>query len=241
MARHDGRSENELRPFRITRNFIDTAEGAVLVEAGRTRVLCTCSVVSGVPAWKRNSGEGWLTAEYAMLPGSVKGRKRRETGSRDGRSVEIQRLIGRALRAVVDMRALPDITLSMDCDVIQADGGTRCASITGAMVALHDACQELAKRKQLCHWPITDWAAAVSVGRLHGNEILDLDYKEDFAADVDMNVIGTASGKLIEIQGTAEGEPFPRESCHKLIDLGLDGVLRLTEMQQAAIAESATA
>lgn len=208
----------------------------MLVEAGRTRVLCTCSVVPGVPNWKRNSGEGWLTAEYAMLPGSVKGRKRREVGSRDGRSVEIQRLIGRALRAVVDLRAFPDYTLSIDCDVLQADGGTRCASITGAMIALHDACQDLAQREKLRHWPLLDWAAAVSVGVVQGNEVLDLDYVEDSRADVDMNVIGTASGRLIEVQGTAEGEPFPRESCHRLIDLGLDGIQTLTERQQAAVA-----
>lgn len=241
MARHDGRKEDELRPFRITRNFIDTAEGAVLVEVGRTRILCTASVVPGVPAWKRGSGQGWLTAEYAMLPGSVKGRKRREIGARDGRSVEIQRLIGRALRAVVDLRAFPDTTISVDCDVLQADGGTRCASITGAMLALHDAVQELARREKLNHWPLTDWAAAVSVGVVQGNEVLDLDYKEDSNADVDMNIIGTASGKLIEVQGTAEGEPFPRESCHRLIDLGMEGVRQLSEMQQAAIAEGAPA
>lgn len=241
MARHDGRQANELRPFRITRNFIDTAEGAVLVEAGRTRVLCTVSVVPGVPAWKRGSGQGWLTAEYAMLPGSVKGRKRREVGNRDGRSVEIQRLIGRALRAVVDLRAFPDTTLSIDCDVLQADGGTRCASITGAMIALHDACHALARMEKLNHWPLLDWAAAVSVGVVQGNEVVDLDYKEDSTASVDMNIIGTASGKLIEVQGTAEGDPFPRESCHKLIDLGMEGVAKLAEWQQAAVAEGAPA
>jgi len=241
MARHDGRRDDELRPFRLHRNFIETAEGAVLVEAGKTRVLCTATVTQGVPGWKRGSGEGWLTAEYAMLPGSVKGRKRRETGNRDGRSIEIQRLIGRALRAVVDLRGFPDHTIAIDCDVLQADGGTRCASITGAMVALHDAVQELARREKLRHWPIHGWAAAVSVGLVQGNEVLDLDYHEDSSARVDMNVIATESGDLIEVQGTAEGDPFPRASHDRLLDLGLAGIRELIDAQQAAVAVEATA
>ncbi|MBC8404615.1 MAG: ribonuclease PH [Planctomycetes bacterium] len=241
MTRFDGRKDDELRPTRITRNFIDTAEGAVLIEVGHTRVLCTVSVTQGVPSWKRGSGEGWLTAEYSMLPGSVKGRKRREFTNRDGRSVEIQRLIGRALRAVVDLRAFPDFTLAVDCDVLQADGGTRCASITGAMIALHDAVQTLAAREKLLHWPIRDWAAAVSVGVVHGIEVLDLNYKEDFAADVDMNIIATAGGKIIEVQGTAEGDPFSRESFHKMVDLGLKGAVELTDLQKRAVAAEATA
>ncbi len=241
MTRYDGRKDDELRPTRITRNFLDSSEGAVLVEVGNTRVLCTVSVTPGVPSWKRGSGEGWLTAEYAMLPGSVQGRKRRETSKRDGRSVEIQRLIGRALRAVVDLRAFPDFTLAVDCDVLQADGGTRCASITGAMVALHDAVQTLAAREKLLHWPIRDWAAAVSVGVVRGIEVLDLNYREDFEADVDMNIVATASGKIIEVQGTAEGDPFERESFTKMLDLGLKGAVELTELQKQAVAEEATA
>jgi ribonuclease PH len=241
MTRYDGRKDDVLRPTRIHRNYLNSSEGAVLIEIGDTRVLCTVSVTQGVPSWKRGSGEGWLTAEYAMLPGSVKGRKRRETTQRDGRSVEIQRLIGRALRAVVDLRAFPDFTLAVDCDVLQADGGTRCASITGAMVALHDAVQTLAAREKLLHWPIRDWAAAVSVGVVHGVEVLDLNYKEDFAADVDMNIIATAGGKIIEVQGTAEGDPFSRDSFHKMLDLGLKGCVELTDLQKQIIANEATA
>jgi ribonuclease PH len=241
MTRYDGRKDDQLRPLRITRNFIDTADGAVLIEAGGTRVLCTVSVTKGVPVWKRGSGEGWLTAEYSMLPGSVKGRKRREFGNRDGRSVEIQRLIGRALRAVVDLRAFPDYTMAIDCDVLQADGGTRCASITGAMVAVHDAVQSLAKRQKLLHWPLTDWAVAVSVGLLHGVEILDLNYQEDSEAEVDMNIIATASGKLIEVQGTAEGDPFDRQALDRLVDLGMKGTAELAIMQQDSISQEATA
>ncbi len=241
MTRYDGRKDDALRPTHIHRNYLNSSEGAVLIEVGDTRVLCTVSVTQGVPSWKRGSGEGWLTAEYAMLPGSVKGRKRRETTQRDGRSVEIQRLIGRALRAVVDLRAFPDFTLAVDCDVLQADGGTRCASITGAMVALHDAVQTLAAREKLLHWPIYDWAAAVSVGVVQGVEVLDLNYKEDFAADVDMNIIATAGGKIIEVQGTAEGDPFSRDSFHKMLDLGLKGCVELTDLQKQIIANEATA
>ncbi len=237
MARFDGRSHDALRPTRFHRGFIDTAEGAVLVEAGRTRVLCTVSATTGVPAWKRGSGEGWLTAEYSMLPGSVEGRKRREIGKRDGRSVEIQRLIGRALRSVVDLTGFPDVTLSVDCDVLQADGGTRCASISGAMVALHDALKTLASRDQLNHWPLREWVAAVSVGLVGSEELLDLDYGEDFEAEVDMNVVATASGKVVEVQGTAEGAPFERAALDRLIDLGLAGAQQLTLLQQEAVAE----
>ena len=238
MTRTDGRADNQLRNFRLTRNFINSAAGAVLVEAGETRVLCTVSVVSGVPSWKKGKQEGWLTAEYAMLPGSVKGRKRREFPQKDGRSVEIQRLIGRALRSVVDLRGFPDITLAVDCDVLQADGGTRCASITGAMVALEDACKWLDKNDKLVSWPLKDRVAAVSVGLVAGEEILDLDYNEDFEADVDMNVVGTASGKIIEVQGTAEGDPFERVVLDRMMDLGMEGVRQLSEIQAAAIGEA---
>lgn len=237
MQRFDGRISAALRPMRFHRSFVDTAEGAVLIEAGRTRVLCTVSAVAGVPTWKRGSGEGWLTAEYAMLPGAVEGRKRREIGQRDGRSVEIQRLIGRSLRSVIDLTAFPDLTLNVDCDVLQADGGTRCASITGAMVALYDALQVLAGRDQLRHWPLREWLAAVSVGVVKEQVLLDLDYGEDFEADVDMNVVATASGKVVEVQGTAEGEPFTRSVLDQLVDLGIRGVVQLTELQQQAIQE----
>ncbi len=232
MTRTDGRTPDALRPMRFTRNFLNSSAGAVLVEAGETRVLCTVSIIPGVPNWMRGKKEGWLTAEYAMLPGSVEGRKRREFPQKDGRSVEIQRLIGRTLRAALDFRSFPDITLAVDCDVLQADGGTRCASITGAMVALEDALKKLDSENQLVSWPLKDRVAAVSVGLVHDEELLDLDYSEDFAADVDMNVIGTASGKIIEVQGTAEGEPFARGSFNRLLDLGMKGVAELTQMQE---------
>jgi len=234
MERLNGRQDNELRPVRFTRNFTEAAEGSVLVECGRTRILCTVSVVGKVPPFQKSKGEGWLTAEYAMLPGSVQGRKARETNKRDGRSVEIQRLIGRSLRASVDLSAFPGITLHVDCDVLQADGGTRCASITGAAVALHDALQTLQGQGQLTHWPMKDWPVAVSVGVVAGREVLDLDYGEDFEADVDMNVIGTSSGRIIEVQGTAEGNPFERAALDRLVDLGMKGVADLAAAQKEA-------
>ncbi len=237
MERRNGRRPDELRELRLTRSFTDNAEGSVLVECGRTRVLCTVSAVQRLPLWLKGKGQGWLTAEYAMLPGSVQGRKPREHLKRDGRSVEIQRLIGRALRSVVDLEAFPGWTLTADCDVLQADGGTRCASITGAAVALHDAFHTLAGRSQLRHWPLRDWPAAVSVGVVAGEELLDLDYREDSQAEVDMNIVGTASGRLIEVQGTAEGPPFERAALDRLVDLGLAGVARLTALQQAAVGE----
>ena len=240
MERFNGRHDNQLREVRFTRNFTDNAEGSVLVECGRTRVLCTVSAIPKVPMFQKNKGEGWLTAEYAMLPGSVEGRKHREFQKRDGRSVEIQRLIGRALRAVIDLSAFPEHTLHVDCDVLQADGGTRCASISGAAVALHDALQVLSGRGKLRHWPMQDWPAAVSVGIVAGREVLDLDYGEDFEADVDMNIVATASGKIIEVQGTAEGDPFGREALNRLIDLGVDGVIELTQLQKAAVEDGAT-
>jgi len=235
MQRLNGRTDDALRELRITRNFTDNAEGSVLIECGRTRVLCTVSAITKVPHFQKSKGQGWLTAEYSMLPGSVEGRKAREFQKRDGRSIEIQRLIGRALRAVVDLSAFPDFSLHVDCDVIQADGGTRCASITGAAVALYDALQTLQGRGQLRHWPLREWLAAVSVGVVAGREVLDLDYGEDYEADVDMNVIATASGKIIEVQGTAEGEPFEREVLDRLIDLGVAGVKELSVQQKLAV------
>jgi ribonuclease PH len=208
-----------------------------LVSAGNTRVLCTASVTNGVPSWRRESGKGWLTAEYAMLPGSVVGRKRREHQRRDGRSIEIQRLIGRALRAAVDMRGFPNVTINVDCDVLQADGGTRCASICGAMVAIHDALKVLDTRGKLVSWPLRNWVTAVSVGHVGDRELLDLDYSEDSTADVDMNVIATDSGDLVEVQGTAEGEPFSRAVHDRLLDLALKGTAEIAAAMKAAVAE----
>ena len=235
MKRYDGRAPEELRPVKFTRGFTDKPDGSVLIEAGGTRVLCTVTAVPGVPLFQQNKKEGWLTAEYAMLPGSVDGRKPREFQKRDGRSVEIQRLIGRSLRSVTDLGAFPNWTLYVDCDVLEADGGTRCASITGAMVALHDALRTLSGRGHASHWPIHDWLAAVSVGSVGETQLLDLNYGEDFEADVDMNVIATGKGSIVEVQGTAEGAPFTREVLDRLVDLGLDGVRQLTELQKAAV------
>ncbi len=237
MTRHDGRAPDQLRPIRFRRGFAPNAEGSVLVEVGDTRVLCTVSASSGVPSWRQGSGAGWLTAEYAMLPGSVRGRKRRETERRDARSIEIQRLIARSLRAALDLTAIPNLTLTVDCDVVQADGGTRCASITGGMVALHDALKRLAAEDRLAAWPLRRFVAAVSVGLVGGTPLLDLDYREDFAASVDMNVVGVDGGLLVEVQGTAEGDPFRREEHDALLDLAQRGVRELIERQRAAVAE----
>lgn len=235
MTRKDGRPADQLRPLTFERGYTNHADGSVLVHAGETRVLCTVTVTQGVPSWRRESGAGWLTAEYAMLPSAVAGRKRRELQKRDGRSVEIQRLIGRSLRAAVDLRGLPNHTLNIDCDVLQADGGTRCASICGAMVALHDALHSMSERNKLVHWPLKRWIAAVSVGHVGDDLLLDLDYKEDFAAEVDMNVVATADGELIEVQGTAEGEPFPRQLHDGLLDLALGGTAGILEAMQEAV------
>jgi ribonuclease PH len=235
MTRQDGRRSDELRPLTFDRGYTSHAEGSVLVSAGGTRVLCTVTVTPSVPHWRRESGAGWLTAEYAMLPSAVVGRKRREIGNRDGRSVEIQRLIGRSLRAAVDLRGLPNHTLNIDCDVLQADGGTRCASICGAMVALHDALNAMSDRGRLTHWPLRHWIAAVSVGHVGDELLLDLDYSEDSRADVDMNVIATAGGELIEVQGTAEGEPFPRPVHDGLLDLALGGTDSIVAAMHEAV------
>lgn len=239
MERKDGRPADQLRPLIFNRNFTDTPDGSVLVEAGNTRVLCTVTATQGVPPWRRGSGEGWLTAEYAMLPGSVQGRKRREFTKRDGRSVEIQRLIGRSLRAAVDLGGLPDWTLNIDCDVLQADGGTRCASISGAMVAMHDALRSLAGRERLSYWPIRHWVAAVSVGLVNGKPLLDLNYEEDFAASVDMNVVAVPGRALVEVQGTAEGDPYPAAMQSELLELALGGIESITAAQQEAVEEAA--
>jgi len=241
MERNDGRAHDQLRPLVFHRGFTDAAEGSVLVEAGQTRVLCTVSVTGGVPPWRRDSGEGWLTAEYAMLPGSVVGRKRREFQKRDGRSVEIQRLIGRSLRAALDLGGLPGWTLNVDCDVLQADGGTRCASISGAMVALHDALRAMAGKDRISYWPLRHWVGAVSVGLVGGRPVLDLDYSEDSAASVDMNVVAVDSGALVEVQGTAEGEPYPADQHGEMLALALAGVAGITAAQREAVGQAAGA
>ena len=235
MPRFQGRQADQLREVHFQRGVTESPDGSVLIEVGRTKILCTASVVSKVPFFQQSRKEGWLTAEYAMLPGSVDGRKMREFQRRDGRSIEIQRLIGRALRAVTDLSAFPNFTIHVDCDVLQADGGTRCASITGAAVALQDALRKLSDRNQLSHWPLRDWPAAVSVGLVGGEEFLDLDYSEDAGADMDMNVVATASGKLIEVQASGEGSVFERPAFDRLLGLATQGVQQLTELQQAAV------
>ena len=232
MSRPDGRAPDEGRPVAITPGFLRTAPSA-LIEVGGTRVLCTAIVEEGVPPWMRGRGTGWLTAEYGMLPASTGQRKPRDAskGKVDGRTVEIQRLIGRSLRAVVDLDALGERTLWVDCDVLEADGGTRCASITGAWVAVHLALQGIERTAAL-----RDSIAAVSVGIVDGQSVLDLPYVEDSRADVDMNVVMTGSDGLVEVQGTAEGTPFPRADLNGLLDLAHRGMEPLRAAQSAAIA-----
>ncbi len=229
MARPDNRQNNELRTLSFERDFTDMSDGSVLVKFGRTHVLCTASVEEDVPRWMRNTGKGWVTAEYNMLPGSSPERIRRRTSGRDQ---EIQRLIGRSLRAVVDMKKLGERNITVDCDVLQADGGTRTASICGGFVALHDAVTRLG----LSTSPFTDTCAAISVGIIDGEARLDLPYVEDVKAEVDMNIVMTGSGNLIEVQGTAEGEVFSRSQLNELLDLGEIGVAQITEAQNAVIA-----
>ncbi len=237
-TRFDGRRPDQLRDVKITRNWLDHAEGSVLVEFGKTRVLVAASVTEGVPRWRKGSGLGWVTAEYEMLPRSTHTRSDRESrrGRVGGRTHEISRLIGRALRAVIDYSALGENTIVIDCDVLQADGGTRTASITGAYVALADAVSYLRERGALAGEPLKDSVAAISVGVVDGQAVLDLPYEEDSAAEVDMNIVCTGSGKLIEVQGTAEGEPFDRALLDQLLDLGEAGCAELTRLQSAALA-----
>ncbi len=234
--RQDGRKSDQLRPIRITRHFTIHAEGAVLIEFGNTKVICTASVEERVPAHKRGSGEGWVTAEYGMLPRSTHTRTDREAarGKQSGRTQEIQRLIGRSLRAVVDLSKLGERTLQIDCDVIQADGGTRCASITGAYLALRDACQTLVTAGRLAVSPLHDSVAAVSVGMVKGHALLDLDYAEDSSCDTDMNIVMTGTGGIVEIQGSAEGMPFSTQQLESLLALGQTGITELTLKQQVA-------
>ncbi|MDR2220219.1 MAG: ribonuclease PH [Methylobacillus sp.] len=235
--RPSNRASDELRPVEIIRHYTKHAEGSVLIKFGDTHVLCTASVEERVPAHKKGSGEGWVTAEYGMLPRSTGERMSREAakGKQSGRTQEIQRLIGRALRSVVDMGKLGERTIQIDCDVIQADGGTRPASITGAFVALHDAVGVLRKNKLIAESPIRDFVAAISVGIFEGAPVLDLDYIEDSGCDTDMNVVLTASGGFVEIQGTAEGAPFRREEMNAMLDLAQKGIMQLIAKQKAAL------
>ena len=232
------RQADQLRQVRLTRNFTRHAEGSVLIEMGDTRVLCTASVEEKVPPFMRGKGEGWVTAEYGMLPRSTHTRSAREAakGKQSGRTQEIQRLIGRSLRAVVDLKALGERQITLDCDVLQADGGTRCASITGAWVALYEACEKLVVEGKLPVNPVRDHIAAVSVGIYKGTPVLDLDYPEDSDCDTDMNVVMTGAGGIVEIQGTAEGEPFSRQQMNVLADLAEMGIRQLIAAQKTALA-----
>ncbi|HEY2832840.1 MAG TPA: ribonuclease PH [Sporichthyaceae bacterium] len=237
MERPGGRAADQLRPVTITRHWLEHAEGSVLVEFGRTKVLCAASVTEGVPRWRKGSGLGWVTAEYAMLPRSTNTRSDRESvkGRLGGRTQEISRLVGRSLRAVVDYKALGENTIVLDCDVLQADGGTRTAAITGAYVALADGISWLRERGALRGEPLRDSVAAVSVGVSLGVPVLDLEYVEDVAADTDMNVVCTGAGNFVEVQGTAEGAPFDRALLDTLLDLAVGGCAELTRIQQAAL------
>jgi ribonuclease PH len=238
MSRIDGREPDQLRPVTITRGWLDHAEGSVLVEFGRTRVLCAASVTQGVPRWRKGSGLGWVTAEYAMLPRSTNTRSDRESvkGRIGGRTHEISRLVGRSLRAAVDYKALGENTIVLDCDVLQADGGTRTAAITGAYVALAEAVSYLREQGALAGEPLVSSVAAVSVGIVGGEPLLDLRYEEDVTADTDMNVVMTGEGAFVEVQGTAEAAPFDRVLLDKLLDLATTGCAELTAMQKAALA-----
>ena len=238
MKRIDGRTPAQMRKVNIQRDYMRYAEGSALIEVGNTRVLCAATIEDKVPHFLRGSGEGWITAEYALLPRSTQVRNVRESakGKVTGRTHEIQRLIGRALRSVVNLKALGERTVWIDCDVLQADGGTRCAAITGAWVALHDACESLVRSGKLAANPLTDHIAAVSVGIYNGTPVLDLDYPEDSACDTDMNVIMTGSGGLVEVQGTAEGAPFSRNEMNTLLDLAQLGIRQLIAAQEQALA-----
>ena len=231
------RQPGELRSIRITRRYTRHAEGSVLIECGDTKVLCTASVEEKVPPFLKGKGQGWLTAEYGMLPRSTNTRNDREAarGKQSGRTQEIQRLIGRALRAVVDLGKMGERTLQLDCDVIQADGGTRTAGITGAFVAVHDAVNYLLEKKLLAASPIRDFVAAVSVGMVEGVPVLDLDYAEDSTCDTDMNVVMTGCGGLVEVQGTAEGDAFSRADMNAMLDLAHVGIGQLIVAQKAAL------
>ncbi|MBL8491449.1 MAG: ribonuclease PH [Rhodocyclaceae bacterium] len=238
MSRPSGRQPEELRTLKITRGYTMHAEGSVLVEFGNTRVLCTASVEEKVPPFLKGRGEGWVTAEYGMLPRSTHTRTDREAarGKQSGRTQEIQRLIGRSLRAVTDLKGLGERQVVLDCDVLQADGGTRCAAITGACVALHDACNALVAAGRLAASPLRDFVAAVSVGIVDGRPVLDLDYAEDSACDTDMNVVMTGGAGIVEVQGTAEGAPFSRAELDALLELAAAGIGAIVAAQRRALA-----
>ena len=231
------RQSDELRPLSLTRGYTAHAEGSVLIQVGQTRVLCTASVETSVPPFLRGKGQGWVTAEYGMLPRATHTRSAREAakGKQTGRTQEIQRLIGRSLRAVTDLTALGERQITLDCDVLQADGGTRCAAITGAWVALHDACAKLVAEGVLPSNPVREHVGAISVGIVDGKPVLDLDYAEDSNCDTDMNVIMTGNGGIVEIQGTAEGTPFSRAELTALVDLADAGIRQLVAAQTQAI------
>jgi ribonuclease PH len=235
--RSDNRAPNELRDTKITPNYLPFAEGSVFIEAGRTKVICTASVEDRVPPFLRNTGKGWVTAEYGMLPRATNTRTQREAsaGKVGGRTQEIQRLIGRALRSVTNLTALGERSIWLDCDVIQADGGTRTASITGAFVALALACEKLRERDVLRGIPIADYVAATSVGIVDGEPLLDLAYDDDSRAEVDMNIVKTGAGRFIEVQGTAEGQPFNRDALNSLLDLADIGIRQLIDKQRAIV------
>ena len=233
--RPDGRQPDQLRPFSIERNFAKFAEGSCLIKIGDTHMLVTATVEDRVPPFKKNSGEGWLTAEYSMLPRSGRQRNQRDQMKPNGRSMEIQRLIGRAMRTVVDLGKLGERTITIDCDAIQADGGTRCAAITGAYVAVYDAMQWMLKNRMLKQMAIKEPIAAISVGVRNGVEILDLDYAEDSTAHTDMNVVMVESGRFVEVQGTAEQEPFAADTLGRMLKLGKKGIDELIAAQKAAL------
>ena len=238
-VRVDGREPDDLRPVEIVRDYTVMAAGSALIRMGRTVVLCTASVADDVPRWMRNTGRGWVTAEYSMLPGASPERIDREAakGKQSGRTQEIQRLIGRALRAVTDLEAMGEVQITVDCDVLQADGGTRTASICGAYVALHDACTRLIQAGRMKSNPLREACAAVSVGVVDALPMLDLAYTEDSRAEVDMNVVMTESGRFVEVQGTAEGMPFSRSELDELLSLAEHGIASLLDAQTAVLAE----
>jgi ribonuclease PH len=237
MPRSDGRKADELRPAEITRRFIPHAEGSVLIAMGHTRVVCTATVEERLPPWLRGSGQGWITAEYGMLPRSTHERTPRDPGRQGGRVHEIQRLIGRSLRSTVDLQKLGERTITIDCDVIEADGGTRTASITGALVALVDALAVLRRTGALQWWPLREFVAATSAGIVEGQMLLDLTYIEDSRARVDLNLVMTESGQIVEIQGTAEGLPYSRQDLQSLMALGEKGIRVLVAAQKSALAD----
>jgi ribonuclease PH len=235
LTRKDGRAPDALRPLRLELGAAPYAEGSCLITSGNTRVLCTATVAEELPPWRSGSGKGWVTAEYAMLPRATHTRTERERAGARARTQEIQRLIGRSLRAVTDLALLGPRTITVDCDVLQADGGTRTASITGGWVALHAACSQLVQAGRLAAQPVLEQVAAVSVGVVAGAVCLDLDYREDSSAQVDMNVVATASGRLVEVQGTAERHPFTRQELDELLDVALRGIDGLLSAQASAV------